>query len=196
MLPNTAAAVVIFAIVVVKPASSAETRTDSRRTAIWSLLRLGVVGEGAPEDALVDYAPGMIRKALGALTGLLLAVSLASCGGDEEPEVSSEPANTGAPSETPTVVLDMLDACRLLEQQVSKYGDSEADQEQFAAYLTTLAGSSDPETRAALLRIASAAANEYGGEGVDDVLDRQGEYLDALDNMAAECKAVGSSALQ
>jgi len=138
----------------------------------------------------------MMRKALGALTGLLLAVSLAACGGDEEPEVSSEPANTDTPSETPTVILDMLDACRLLEQQVSKYGDSEADRSEFAAYLATLAGSSDPETRAALLRIASAAANEYGGEGLDDVVARQAEYSDSLDNMATECKAVGSSALQ
>lgn len=138
----------------------------------------------------------MMRKALGAIVGLLLAVSLAACGGDEEPEVSSEPANSDAPSEAPTVVLDMLDACRLLEQQVTKYSDSEADQDQLAAYLATLAISADRATRAALLWVASAAANESSGEGVDGVLEKQGDYLDALNNMAAECKAVGSSALQ
>lgn len=148
----------------------------------------------------VDYAPGMNRKALGTLAALALLGALSACSSDDEPATSGAertPATTdAAPQQTPTAALGMRDACDFIDEKFSTFPDSDEGRDELAGYMARLALSADRATRAALLRIASAAANEAGGEGLDDVVARQAEFDHSLDNMAAECKAVGSSALQ
>lgn len=142
---------------------------------------------------LVDYAPGMTRKALGAIAAMALIGALAACGGNDD-EASSEARSAGEPPSD----LRLKDACQLIEQALVDTGANEGGRDEIAAFTREaldLYARSEADAQAALEGLVQASS-QYGQEGADGVVAEQAEFSSALDDLAAECKAVGSSALQ
>lgn len=134
----------------------------------------------------------MTRKAVGALVGLALLSALTACG-DNRTEGESRPADS------PTSDLPLADACALVETALVETGANEGGREEIAAFTREaldLYARSDPDAQAALEGLLEAASQYGKGTGGDGVVAEQAEFSNSLDELADECKAVGSSALQ
>ena len=66
----------------------------------------------------------------------------------------------------------------------------------FATEVDKIAASGDVETMNALESVQEAADLLAADAGPEAAFEAEGKMLDALDNLADRCKAVGSSALQ
>ncbi|WP_418060812.1 hypothetical protein [Pimelobacter simplex] len=135
----------------------------------------------------------MMRKALGAITALALLGALTACGGGND---GASPE--ARPADEPTSDLRLKDACPLIEQALLDTGANTGGRDEIAAFTREaldLYARSEAEAQAALEGLVQASS-QYGQGGVDGVVAEQAEFSNALDELAAECKAVGSSALQ
>lgn len=126
----------------------------------------------------------MMRLAAALVTAALL---VAGCSSDDT-----------SPSDSTSAAVTLHDSCPQVEAALPEgMLPSAAKWETFATELNDLASNGDTETQNALASLQDAvndlAADPPAGP---KYLDAHGALLTALDNLAARCKAVGSSALQ
>ena len=136
-----------------------------------------------------------VRAIVGGLAFILLT---SACGGSNEPAQSSKPSPDASTSAPETRKVSLHDSCPQVEAALPSGVVPPASRWQgFADKLTGISEAGDLETENALTGLQEAAgmlaADPANGQ---PYLDARQALLEALDNLATRCEAVGSSALQ
>jgi hypothetical protein len=127
------------------------------------------------------------------LTALVLLAALTSaCGAEDDPKAESSKAPTSAPATA--AAKGIAETCEALANSLGSDFDS-YDQAAMAGFVNDLAdinNAGDGASREMLRPLADPSVALANGEGVEAHM----EFLNALDDVAAECSANGSTALE
>jgi hypothetical protein len=141
------------------------------------------------------------------LAALAVACLLAACAGEStSTQTTSAPLGSSSTTPTPTPTasptpagVSLRDTCPEVEQAMKKVDpllDGPGAVESASHEVANLAAAGDTETKNALDGLAQALAENADASPGQEAVDAARSYLDALDNLATRCAAVGSTALQ
>lgn len=122
------------------------------------------------------------------LTAAVLLAALTACGGSSENAGAAEPT---APA-TEVTSVELAPSCEAISDALS--GVDPYDQVQMRSFVdrfVEIQNAADDQARAALNPIADPAVALVNGAG----LDAHKQFIDAIDALADDCRAVGSTAL-